>query len=171
MYLFKFMHQDGEGFNIMLQAFPINGKIVLRPPKGEPEAHGTGGRRTTPLSATGRPFVRQTIAARAATIDNSSSNFAARTRATLRTRPPLLLIRRNPKFESALRLCRDRRAPLQATLRRFQGRTRPVTLSRSWLLPRRAAKIRPRVQSHRRQRERGRHKILEQERTNKHLEA
>ena len=37
-----FMHQDGDGFNIMLQALPINGKIVLRPPKGEPEAHETG---------------------------------------------------------------------------------------------------------------------------------
>jgi hypothetical protein len=37
-----FMHQDGEGFNIMLQAFPINGKIVLRPPKSEPETNETG---------------------------------------------------------------------------------------------------------------------------------
>ena len=27
-----FMHQDAEGFNIVLQALPINGKIVLRPP-------------------------------------------------------------------------------------------------------------------------------------------
>jgi len=26
------MHQDGEGFNIALQALPINGKIVLLPP-------------------------------------------------------------------------------------------------------------------------------------------
>ena len=26
-----FMHQDGDGFNVMLQALPINGKIVLRP--------------------------------------------------------------------------------------------------------------------------------------------
>jgi hypothetical protein len=32
------MHQDGEGFNIMLQALPINGKIVLRPPKADPKA-------------------------------------------------------------------------------------------------------------------------------------
>ena len=32
-----FMHQDGDGFNIMLQALPINGKIVLRPPKAETE--------------------------------------------------------------------------------------------------------------------------------------
>jgi hypothetical protein len=30
-----FMHQDGEGFNIVLQALPLNGKIVLRPPKSE----------------------------------------------------------------------------------------------------------------------------------------
>jgi hypothetical protein len=31
------MHQDGEGFNIVLQALPINGKIVLRPPKAQTE--------------------------------------------------------------------------------------------------------------------------------------
>jgi hypothetical protein len=36
------MHQDGEGYNIILQALPVNGKIVLRPPKGEPETHDTG---------------------------------------------------------------------------------------------------------------------------------
>lgn len=30
-----FMHQDGDGFNVMLQALPINGKIVLRPPKSD----------------------------------------------------------------------------------------------------------------------------------------
>jgi len=30
-----FMHQDGEGYNIVLQALPLNGKIVLRPPKAE----------------------------------------------------------------------------------------------------------------------------------------
>jgi hypothetical protein len=28
-----FMHQDGDGFNIVLQALPIDGKIVLRLPK------------------------------------------------------------------------------------------------------------------------------------------
>ena len=32
-----FMHQDGEGFNIVLQALPLNGKIVLRPPKAQTE--------------------------------------------------------------------------------------------------------------------------------------
>jgi hypothetical protein len=37
-----FMHQDGDGFNLMLQALPINGKIVLRPPKRESETHETG---------------------------------------------------------------------------------------------------------------------------------
>jgi hypothetical protein len=42
-----FMHQDGEGFNIILQALPLNGKIVLRPPKSEnkesePQTHETG---------------------------------------------------------------------------------------------------------------------------------
>ena len=32
-----FMHQDGEGSDIVLQALPINGKIVLRPPKAQAE--------------------------------------------------------------------------------------------------------------------------------------
>jgi hypothetical protein len=40
-----FMHQDGDGYNIVLQALPINGKIVLRLPKAQadesqqPEQH------------------------------------------------------------------------------------------------------------------------------------
>ncbi len=32
-----FMHQDGDGYNIVLQALPINGKIVLRLPKDKGE--------------------------------------------------------------------------------------------------------------------------------------
>lgn len=28
-----FAHQDGEGYNIILQCIPVSGKIVLRPPK------------------------------------------------------------------------------------------------------------------------------------------
>ena len=32
-----FPHQDGDGFNVMLQAFPLGGKIVLRPPKKDQE--------------------------------------------------------------------------------------------------------------------------------------
>jgi hypothetical protein len=31
------MHQDGDGYNIMLQALPLNGKIVLRLPKTQTE--------------------------------------------------------------------------------------------------------------------------------------
>jgi hypothetical protein len=30
-----FMHQDGDGFNVVLQALPLNGKVVLRPPKSD----------------------------------------------------------------------------------------------------------------------------------------
>jgi hypothetical protein len=33
-----FAHQDGKGFNVMLQALPIDGKVVLRVPQAdEPE--------------------------------------------------------------------------------------------------------------------------------------
>jgi len=32
-----FQHQDGDGFNVVLQALPINGKIVLRLPKAQEE--------------------------------------------------------------------------------------------------------------------------------------
>lgn len=39
-----FMHQDGEGYNIVLQALPIDGKIVLRLPKGEEQIAETGPR-------------------------------------------------------------------------------------------------------------------------------
>ena len=30
-----FMHQDGDGYNVVLQALPIDGKIVLRLPKDD----------------------------------------------------------------------------------------------------------------------------------------
>jgi hypothetical protein len=29
------MHQDGDGYNVILQALPLDGKIVLRPPKAD----------------------------------------------------------------------------------------------------------------------------------------
>ena len=32
-----FAHQDGKGFNIILQALPVDGKIVLREPQEEAE--------------------------------------------------------------------------------------------------------------------------------------
>ena len=31
-----FARQDGEGFNLVLQALPIDGRVVLRTPKDEP---------------------------------------------------------------------------------------------------------------------------------------
>jgi hypothetical protein len=30
-----FPHQDGEGFNLVLQALPIDGRVVLRTPKDD----------------------------------------------------------------------------------------------------------------------------------------
>ena len=33
-----FMHQDGDGYNVVLQALPIDGKIVLRLPKDDTAA-------------------------------------------------------------------------------------------------------------------------------------
>lgn len=35
-----FMHQDGDGFNVVLQALPIDGKIVLRLPKDDRAEQG-----------------------------------------------------------------------------------------------------------------------------------
>ena len=32
-----FAHQDGNGLNVILQAMPLNGKLVLRPPKDKSE--------------------------------------------------------------------------------------------------------------------------------------
>ena len=32
------MHNHGEGFNIELNALPVNGRIILMPPKAEQEA-------------------------------------------------------------------------------------------------------------------------------------
>jgi hypothetical protein len=32
-----FPHEDGEGFNLLLQALPLDGKIVLRTYKEKPE--------------------------------------------------------------------------------------------------------------------------------------
>lgn len=33
-----FAHQNGDGFNVILQAMPLNGKIVLRPPKKQEDS-------------------------------------------------------------------------------------------------------------------------------------
>ena len=60
------MHQDGDGYNVILQALPIDGKIVLRPPKAD-----TKSPRCRALS---RQFATKTtgakaLAARVATVD------------------------------------------------------------------------------------------------------
>jgi hypothetical protein len=43
-----FMHQDGDGYNIILQALPLDGKIVLRPVKAQTdEPQGSGEQQRT----------------------------------------------------------------------------------------------------------------------------
>jgi hypothetical protein len=37
------MHRDGDGYNVILQALPIDGKIVLRPPKADTKSPGVQG--------------------------------------------------------------------------------------------------------------------------------
>jgi hypothetical protein len=37
-----FMHQDGDGYNIVLQALPLDGKIVLRLPKAQADEQPPG---------------------------------------------------------------------------------------------------------------------------------
>lgn len=37
-----FAHADGNGLNLMLQALPLDGKIVLRPPKDETNDRDNG---------------------------------------------------------------------------------------------------------------------------------
>ena len=39
-----FMHQGGDGYNIVLQALPIDGKIVLRLPKTQDDSTETAAR-------------------------------------------------------------------------------------------------------------------------------
>jgi hypothetical protein len=43
-----FPHGDGEGYNIVLQTIPLDGKVVLRPPKGEESRAVTGPDRAKP---------------------------------------------------------------------------------------------------------------------------
>ena len=39
-----FPHQDGKGFNVVLQALPIDGKIVLREPQEDDRSEAQGGK-------------------------------------------------------------------------------------------------------------------------------
>jgi hypothetical protein len=38
-----FAHKDGEGFDIVLEAFPVSGKVTLRKPKEKDEGHADEG--------------------------------------------------------------------------------------------------------------------------------
>ena len=49
-----FPHQDGEGFNLVLQALPIDGRVVLRTPKEENGDSDQNGHRTQQGSARSR---------------------------------------------------------------------------------------------------------------------
>jgi len=50
-----FAHEDGDGFNIVLQALPIDGKIVLRLPRDDqPEEPPQGRTRNNPKSGSQR---------------------------------------------------------------------------------------------------------------------
>jgi hypothetical protein len=42
-----FPHQDGKGFNVVLQALPIDGKIVLREPQEDDRSEPETGKRGT----------------------------------------------------------------------------------------------------------------------------
>lgn len=46
-----FPHQDGDGFNLVLQALPIDGRVVLRTPKEESSDSGQNGSHTRQGSA------------------------------------------------------------------------------------------------------------------------
>lgn len=36
------LHENGEGFNIILTCLPLNGRLVVRKPKSEPAREGDG---------------------------------------------------------------------------------------------------------------------------------
>jgi hypothetical protein len=67
-----FMHSDGDGYNVVLQSLPINGKVVLRLPKEDRRI----ARKSQPLRppSEAKPKANPTMAA----INRSSSNFQAR---------------------------------------------------------------------------------------------
>ncbi len=49
-----FPHQDGEGFNLVLQALPIDGRVVLRTPKEEGEQNAPQARQGSAREKSGR---------------------------------------------------------------------------------------------------------------------
>lgn len=49
-----FPHQDGEGYNLVLQALPIDGRVVLRTPKEEGSDAAQSGPRGQQSSTRGK---------------------------------------------------------------------------------------------------------------------
>ena len=50
-----FMHQDGDGYNVVLQALPIDGKIVLRLPKDDQPSQEPARTAERPTKSGSRP--------------------------------------------------------------------------------------------------------------------
>ena len=48
-----FPHSDGKGFNVVLQALPIDGKIVLREPQADDRAEPQGAKKDNVASLRG----------------------------------------------------------------------------------------------------------------------
>ena len=46
-----FKHEDGDGYNLLLQAMPLDGKLVLRTYKDEPEQKNDDGKPPSKLRA------------------------------------------------------------------------------------------------------------------------
>ena len=44
-----FKHEDGEGYNLLLQAMPLDGKLVLRTYKDQPEEKSDDGKQPSKL--------------------------------------------------------------------------------------------------------------------------
>jgi hypothetical protein len=77
-----FEHQDQAGFNVILQALPIDGKIVWRPPKSDTKDKA---------SAIGKRSATTMIGASFARSNSSTLNFRARLSPTLETQQPHLV--------------------------------------------------------------------------------
>lgn len=48
-----FPHADGKGMNLMLQALPLDGKVVMRPPKSESDTRDDRREAEEPRSRSG----------------------------------------------------------------------------------------------------------------------
>ena len=85
------MHRDGDGYNVILQALPIDGKIVLHPPKVDTKS--------PEVQALSRQFATKTTGAKALAA-RSSNRRCANTTQTGFCQAHLQLCRR-PRFGEA----------------------------------------------------------------------